>query len=80
MKVLIITAKDPERQLLLKLHTEELIGEVKKLIASRKNPEAIASILKHGKYEDVFQQGDPLANKADIILTENRASWQRGGE
>lgn len=74
MRILIITTEKPEKRFLVKLHTDELIDEVKNLINSKKNSRAITSALKKGRVEREVAH-DECGVRADLILTKKSARW-----
>lgn len=75
MRVLIVTAKKPRQRFLVKLHTDELINEVKSLINKRKHSQAMVYALSNGKVEKHLTQHEIYHTGAELILTEDAARW-----
>ena len=80
MKVLIIIARDPHHSFLVKLHTEQLKREIRNLIARRKNSLAMATVLSKGRFEKEVTIDEIHGIKADLLLSENRVSWDLTNE
>ena len=74
MRILIVTARKPKKRFLVKLHTDELIDEVKNLINDKKNSQAITSALKKGRVEREVAHNE-CGVGVDLILTKNSARW-----
>jgi len=75
MKVLVIIEAQNSRRFLITLQKDELIREVKRLIARKKHTQAILAALVKGKFEKEIL-GYELHNlEADLILSESAASW-----
>lgn len=74
VRILIVTAENPKRRLLVKLHTNELVDEVKSLINKKKHPQAILSALSKGKVEREVAYNE-CGIEADLVLTEDSARW-----
>jgi hypothetical protein len=75
MRVLIIISRSPSQRFLVKLHTDELMREVIKLIENRKNSKAMVTALSKGKFDRVVEEDDLARVEADLILSEDGASW-----
>ncbi len=75
MKVLILIPKEPWQALLVRLHSEELVGEIKKLIGKRKNRKAVVTALVKGKFEKEVEPCEVPALNADLIISEDSARW-----
>lgn len=75
MRVLIILSNNPGEGLLVKLHTKELINEIKKLINKRKNSHAIATAIAKGQYEKEVKSHEIYDIDADLILTKENVRW-----
>jgi len=75
MKVLLILKNNPSQGYLVKLHTDKLIDEVKKLIGRRQHSRAIMTALAGGMFEkEVFEHEMPSL-EADLILSRTSAHW-----
>lgn len=75
MRVLIILTKNPNRNLLVKLHTEELVKEIKELISKRNHSHAITTALTKGRFEKELRHHEISKIDADLILSEENARW-----
>ena len=75
MKVLIVIKRSPVHRFLIELHTNKLVQEVATLIGRRQNSQAIATALAKGRFERELSERDLQSVKADLILTEQNASW-----
>ena len=75
VRILIITPKKPKQMFLVKLHTDELIDEVKNLINKRKHPQAMVYALSKGEVEEYLTQHEIFHTGAELILTEDAARW-----
>lgn len=75
MKVLIVIRRSPAQRFLVKLHTDELVGEVVKLIANKKNSKAMVTALSKGRFDRVIEEDDLAHVEVDLILSEDGASW-----
>ena len=51
MRVLVILSSNPGGGFLVKLHTEELVREIKKYLAKRNNSKAMVTALTKGRIE-----------------------------
>lgn len=75
MRLLILIAKNPKENLLVKLHTEELIKEIKDLINRRLHSEAISAALTKGTLEKRLASHELGGVNADAILSEDKVIW-----
>lgn len=75
MNILIVIPKGPSQRLLVRLHTEELEGEVRRLISSRKHTQAMVAALTKGRIEREVAHDEVKDVQADLILSEYSASW-----
>ena len=75
MKVLIVIKRSPAQRFLVKLHTDELTREVIKLIENKKNSKAMVTALTKGRFDKVVEEDELPRVEADLILTEDGASW-----
>ena len=74
VRILIVIDRKPKKRLLVNLHTDELIEEVKNLINNKKNSQAITSAMKKGRVEREVAHNE-CGVEADLILTKNSARW-----
>ena len=63
------------KKILVKLHTQELIKDVKGLIERRKHSEAINIAIQKGKFERDVGTDEFENLGTDLILRENSAHW-----
>ena len=75
MKVLILLSSGSDDGFLVKLHTEELVREIKKYIFRRNNSKAMMTALTKGKIEREVSHGEAKSIAAELILTKERACW-----
>jgi len=75
MRLLILLTSSPTESILVKLHTEKLIKEVKELINKRRLSRAISTALTKGDFERTVGRHDLGNIDADLILTEDRVMW-----
>ena len=75
MKVLVVIKSSPRQTFLLELHTKQLVGEVARLLSRRKHSLAIAMALTKGRFEREISECELPGTKADLIITEQNASW-----
>ena len=75
MKVLVVIRSSPAQMFLLELHTERLVEEVARLLGRRKHSLAIATALAKGRFEKEVAECELPVTKADLIITEQNASW-----
>jgi len=75
MRVLVVIQRSPAQRFLVELHTNTLVKEVARLMAKRKNSQAIATALSKGRFNQEVMEGELPKVKADLILTEKSASW-----
>ena len=75
MWVLVVIRRSPDRRFLVELHTDKLVKEVARLAGRGKNSQAIATALAKGRFEREVSVLDLPNVKADLILTEENASW-----
>jgi len=75
MKVLVIIEAQNSRRFLVTLHTDDLIREVKRLVARKKHTQAILSALVKGRFEKEVRSYELNDLGADLILSETAASW-----
>lgn len=79
MRVLVIIGRIPAKRYLIKLHTEELINEVRELINKSRHSQAITAVLTKGRFEREVLEGDLPTLEADVILSKNTARWDLTG-
>jgi hypothetical protein len=75
VRILIVATKKPKQRFLVKLHTDELIDEVKNLINKRKHSQAMVYALSKGIVEKHLTQHEICHTDANLILTEDAARW-----
>lgn len=75
MKMLIILERSPKKRYLVWLPTKGLIREVKMLIGRKKYAKAILMALINGKFEREIVDSELASLSADLILSEESASW-----
>lgn len=75
MRVLVLLSSNPGDGFLVKLHTEELVREIKRLIAKRNNSKAMVTALTKGKIEREVGHGEAKSIAAELLLTKERACW-----
>ena len=75
MKVLVVIKSSPSQRFLLELHTKQLVEEVARLLSRRKHSLAIATALSKGRFEKEISERELSDTKADLIITEQNASW-----
>ena len=75
MKVLVVIKASNPRKFLVTLRKEELIREVKSLVARKKHTRAILAALLKGKLEKEIRGCELKDFEADLILSEKTASW-----
>ena len=71
---------NPRQSFLVKLHTKELVKEVKRLISNRRYSQAIMWAIFHGKIEGELAQKEILGVGADLIITKESARWDLTGK
>lgn len=75
MRILVLLSSNPGDGFLVRLHTEELVREIKRLIAERDNSKAMVTALTKGKIEREITHDRAQSVDAELILTKNRACW-----
>jgi hypothetical protein len=75
MRILVRISHNPRDSFLVKLHTQELIREIKVLLKARNNSKAIVTALTKGRIEASGDSGDLYSSGAKFILTRTRLSW-----
>jgi len=75
MRILILLSSNPGDGFLVKLHTQELTREIKKLIFNRNNSKAMVTALTKGKIEREVGHGEAHSVNADLVLSKERACW-----
>jgi hypothetical protein len=75
MKVLLVIARNPYYSLLVRLHTKELIQEIKRLIDRKRHSQAIVKALVKGRFEKKVEDYEMPFLKTDLILSKDSASW-----
>jgi len=80
VKILIVVEHSPKQRFLVSLHTKELVREVKGLIDGKMRSRAIAAALSKGRFEREVAEDELPGVKADVILTEDNASWDLKGQ
>jgi len=75
MRVLVLLSSNPGDGFLVKLHTEELVQEVKNDLIERDNSRAIITALTKGRIEREIGHGEARHVDAELILTRERACW-----
>lgn len=75
MRILILLARNPKESLLVKLHTEELVREVKALINKNRHRDAISACLTKGNLEKRIESHKLGNIDADAVLSEDRVVW-----
>jgi hypothetical protein len=75
MKAMVIIRRSPARRYLVELHTNKVRSEFKKLIAKRRNSQAMVLAFTRGKFQKEVSEVEAFNTKVDLILTENNACW-----
>ena len=75
MRILVVVSS---KKLLIWLHTEELIDEVKDLIERNKHSKAIDAVLTKGRLEREIAHHEIPDSNASLILSENGVHWDIG--
>lgn len=75
MRVLVLLSSNPGGGFLVKLHTEELVREIKNLIGKRSNSKAMVTALTKGRIEREVGHHDSNAVDAELVLTTDRVCW-----
>jgi hypothetical protein len=80
LRLLVDIAANPRQRFLVKLHKKELVKYVKRLINKRSYSQAIVWALFNGKVEGELAQSEISGASADLIITEESASWDLTGK
>lgn len=75
MRVLIFLSNNSGNGFLVKLHNNEVIDEIKKLIFMRDNPKAMITALTKGLVECEVAHHEAHTIEAELVLTRDRVSW-----
>ncbi|MFC1589939.1 hypothetical protein ACFL42_00445 [Candidatus Omnitrophota bacterium] len=75
MKILIKVHRSPEQLFLVDLNGKNLIRDVARMIARGRRSQAIVTALSKGKFERQIKHNEIPAEKVDVVLSEERASW-----
>ncbi len=75
MRVLVLLSNSPKKALLIKLHTEELVKELKEFLGNRQRAKAMKIALAKGNVEKKVRLCDIPITNADLILTKDAARW-----
>ena len=75
MRVLLVFNKGPVQKYLVKLHTEDMIKEIRALINKDRHSDAMEVALSKGMFEMAVSNDSPSSLDADLILSENNARW-----
>jgi len=75
MRLLILLAKNPKENLLVRLHTEDLIKEIKDFINKRRYSEAISAALTKGNLEKKVKDHELGSIDADAVLSKDKVMW-----
>lgn len=75
MRVLILLSSNPGDGFLVKLHTEQLVREIKGYLAKRNNSKAMVTALTKGRIEREVGHGEAHEVKAELVLTKDRVCW-----
>lgn len=75
MRVLVVLSSNPGDGYLVRLHTEELVREVKRYIDRRNHSKAIITALAKGTVERQVGRNEINSTEADLTLTRDRACW-----
>ena len=75
MRVLVLLSSNPGDGFLVKLHTEQLVREIKGYLAKRNNSKAMVTALTKGRIEREVGHGEAHNVKAELVLTKDRVSW-----
>ena len=75
MKILITLRKRRTHRYLINLFTKSLITDVIRLIGDRQYAKAMDLVYQEGLLEREILEEDLPALKADLLLSERRASW-----
>jgi hypothetical protein len=80
LRLLVDIAANPRQRFLVKLHRKELVKEIKRLINKRKYSQAIVWAIFNGKLEGELAHKEIMGANADLIITEESASWDLTGK
>lgn len=80
MRILVMLSHNPKDSYLVKLHTEELVREIKKLLAKRDNSKAMVTALTKGKIEASGDIDNVYSAHTSLILARDRVSWDLAGK
>lgn len=75
MRVLIMVRDGKSAGLLVELHRDELVEEVKALISKRRNSAAMVKAITGGEIREEVHAHNHHLITADLILSYDRASW-----
>jgi len=75
MRVLVLLSSNPGDGLLVKLHNEKLVREVRNSIARRDHSKAMVTALTKGRIECEVGHDQVHKIDAELILTKDRACW-----
>lgn len=75
MRVIIMDHSNEGYAYLIKLHTNELINEIKSLVSKSLNEKAMESAITNGRFEGVFYPEAMGHITADMILSRTGVSW-----
>ena len=80
LRLLVDIAANPRQRFLVRLHKQELVKEIKKLISKRRYSQAIVWALFNGKIERALAHDEIPWADADLIITEESARWDLIGK
>lgn len=75
MKILVMLRDTPGRGILVRLREKTLQKEVRSLVNRSLRSRAMVTALTRGSFEEEVFAGDAAHLDADLILSEDRASW-----
>jgi len=75
MRIVVVLSHNPKDSFLVKLHTEELVREVKKLLNKRDNSQAMVTAITKGRIEASGDDTNVYSCGARLILTSDSVSW-----
>ena len=75
MRVIVNIRKSPPQRYLVQLLTKSIIKEVRDLINNKKHSLAVMTVFSKGVLERIIADDDLHSVSADLILSEDNASW-----
>ena len=77
MKVIVIVGKKAETRtrFMVELLNEDLIKEVRKLIKSKRHPDALTRVMSNGRFVQELSEQEVARARSDLIITHRNAYW-----